>query len=102
MENNEEKKKTPWPTIMGIGVILLFGVRMYITHQQKKDREEEMQMMEELSRMQSEQFRQDYAKNMDSISATLAVNIDSIQRGLDSLGKKMKADQEAFEKKMKK
>lgn len=91
-----------WRYVIGAAAILIFGARIYFSIEQKKEREKQQQMLDDLSRMQSEQFRQNYEKNMDSISASLMPNLDSIQKGLDSIGKKLTADQKAFEEKMKK
>ncbi len=94
-------KNINWKIVGTVAIFLLFAARIYMIFEKRKEHEKQQQMMEELSRMQSEQFRENYAKNMDSISKSLVNDLSEQTKALDSIGKKMKADQEAFEKKMK-
>lgn len=94
-------KNKNWRIIGGIAIILLFSARIYFSYQEKKDKEKQEEMFRELSRVQSQDFDKQYKKNLDSILTVSSSAIEEQQKVLDSIGKKMKADQEAFEKKMK-
>lgn len=96
------KNKT-WRIVGVVAIAALFGARMYFSYEQKKERERQQQMLYDLSRMQMEERQKNYKADMDSMTKTLTsdINLDEIQKGLDSLGKKLKEDKEKFEKEMK-
>lgn len=89
-----------------ISMVSVFGYRVYRSQEKQKKAQEQQQMIEELARQQSEEMRHMQDSIMQEkvkLNSDSTINaLNQLQTSLDSLGKKMKAEQEKFEKDMKK
>lgn len=83
-------------------LVALFGARVYNAQQQKKAREDQRRMIEQISRQQTKERMEMYNQNVQDAmdDAMKDLNLDSLRNALDSIGDKMKQDQESFNRKI--
>ncbi len=103
-EDNSMKKNNFIRLVALLAIVALFAFRMYNSKQQKKAREEQQQMINDLANQQLkdrvERDKQQQEDFMQQMNEDAMNNIDSIQQGLDEVGVNLRKRQEEFHRKM--
>lgn len=83
---------------MGISlVIILVGGRTYFSRQKEKNRQEQIKMMEELSRQQMEDDKKRSEEQLQNLMNEQKADLDKMQQSLDSVGENLKASKARFD-----
>ena len=93
-------KNKKWRIVALIGVILLFAVRMYNAKRQEDNREQQKQLMYELSEQQMRE-RQKADTLLKINTDQIFEGLDEQKRKLDSMRVKLEENQLKFQEQMK-
>ncbi|MFY0673073.1 MAG: hypothetical protein JXQ87_06695 [Bacteroidia bacterium] len=85
-----KENKFNWRIIVGILAVLVFGARIVVSFQQRENQEEQMRIMEELSRKQLEEGW-GQTNTDEALKEALDLNLDETLKSLDSTKSDLKA-----------
>lgn len=82
---------------MIIGMVLLFGARMYTSFLQREERDNQRRMMEDLSRIQAEQRAEQHEQLMQQLNQDIADDLQKSLDRIDSLGSALELSKPVFD-----